>query len=533
MTLLTLLFLFSGDPDLAVNLREVLARPEKPDLVTWFRKRQPAGPQPGDEGVINNLGYRYMREGKLDQALAVFQLNVALFPHKANPYDSLAESHLNRGEYEAAVAAYEKAFQIEPSRYIWRQIGHVHKKSGNVEEQLRHAERGTIRYKDADAADAFLSLRLKFGRVEAPLTTFKKQQELFPRSGFWRSRRALADLGIEAPERAFGLKISNYESAGLDPAPFRRLVAEVNDGVWEKLDGVAVVRGDALIAEAYFGDFTAWRPHNTRSVGKSITALIAGIAVDRGLLALDSRLYDSFPQYRKQRDWQPAKDEITLVHLLGMSSGLHAFDNRNDSPGSEDFYQSNRTDWAGHVLGKVPMAFRPGSRLVYASANYLLVSEMVAQAAGATDTFAETNLFAPLGISEYRWFRAPDGKPYGAGGIEMTTRDLALIGKLLLDKGMWRGRRLVSQSWIEKMTKPRFKGELWKKEYGLGWYCHSVRAKGRDIGVVSAAGNGGQRIWVMPDLDAVVVTVMSNYNSIKQLQADKIIAEIIVPSLIP
>ena len=313
--------------------------------------------------------------------------------------------------------------------------------------------------------------------------------------------------------------------SSFDREAFDRFVEEAQQGKWERIDGVVVVRTGEIVAEAYFRGFDATKPHDTRSVGKSITAMVAGLAVDKGLLALDSRLDDVFPGHERQ-------GEIRLVHLLGMSSGLDAFDDGRNAPGDEDFYQEEIADWRAHVLGEVPIVFEPGSKLVYASANYLLVGAMVDRVTGNMADFSEENLFKPLGISNYSWYMTPQQRAYGAGGMRITPRDLAKLGMLILGKGVWRGQRVLSEAWIEQMTTPRFSGELWGKRYCLGWYRHRARVKERDLDVISAAGNGGQRIWVIPELDAIVVSTMSEYNSRRQRKSDELFNDVLLPALV-
>ena len=330
-----------------------------------------------------------------------------------------------------------------------------------------------------------------------------------------------------------GWRQSDYAAEGLDPTHFRQLSDRIDQGAYDNFHGLVVVREDAIIAEAYGGGFSRSKPHDTRSAGKSVLSLLVGLAVDQKQCKPEDRLYDFFPEYREKAGWEAAKDNIQVRHLLSMSSGLDAFDDGRKSPGGENYYQEHQTHWLDHVL-RVPMAFETGSELVYASANYLLLGELIPRAAGKDlDAFAAEFLFGPLGMNNLRWFRSPSGHAYGAGGIRMTPRDLAKIGKLVLDEGRWGSHQVVSAAWIRQMVQPQVKGQLWGKQYGYGWYVHQVRVKERAVGVISAAGNGGQRIWVMPELGAVAVVTMGNYNSRKSNQADAMLTEFIVPSLVP
>jgi len=508
-----------------------IAKPDR-TLLEVFRKLKPDGPKTEDENELNNLGYGLLNKGKTEASISVFQLNTELFPHKANPWDSLAEAYLIAGQPEKAVLYYELAFEKDPDRGIWERLGRAYEVLGDPDREVAYARRTTARFGDADALDLSLAIRAKHGRLSNPLKAFEETAQKAPGRLLWRARQAYTGAGLALPEVSDGWQLSDYTAKNLNPHHFRKVLAGVKSGTFQKLDGLVVVHGDAIIGDAYFGDFSRYRPHDTRSAGKSITALLAGIAVDKGKLKTSDRLYDIFPKYRAEEDWEAKKDRVTVHHLLAMSSGLDAFDDGRRSPGSENFYQETQTQWADHVL-RVPMAFEPGAQIVYASANYLLLGDLVAETMDQPlDEFAAEVLFEPLGISELEWFRAPNGKAYGAGGIRLTPRDLAKIGKLVLDQGMWRGKRLVSKAWIADMTSPKVEGILWGKRYGYGWYTHRVKVGDREIEVLSAAGNGGQRIWVMPDLNAVAVITMGHYNSRKQSQADRILTDHILPSLI-
>ncbi len=157
---------------------------------------------------------------------------------------------------------------------------------------------------------------------------------------------------------------------------------------------------------------------------------------------------------------------------------------------------------------------------------------MIDRTTGDMAAFADQHVFEPLGITDYQWFQTPQSKAYGAGGIRITPRDLAKMGLLILNQGNWRGKQIISKDWIKEISTPRSDERLWNKQYGLGWYIQKVSTQAGEIMVISAAGNGGQRIWVIPHLDAVVVATMSNYNSRKQSKVDELFATIILPSLL-
>lgn len=532
MMYLLLVCLFQTEQTLQTALADALKAGDLAVLRSAYDKIRPQGPQENDEHQFNRWGFQLLRQGKTDEALLVFQLNVAHFPKRADPLGWLAVAYLRVGNAAQAVNYHEKAFAISPQRFRWRSLGEALAALGDPDRELAYAQAGVKRYDDLETHDVLLATKLKHGRVADPKAAFAAVDGRFPKTRLWRTLTQLDTMGVSVPQHQDGWRQSDYAAAGLNPQLFDRLMARNAQGGFDNLDGVVVVRGNAIIGEYYGEGFSRFRPHDTRSVGKSMVALLAGIAVDRKYIAVKDPVYDYFPTYREKSNWDTKKDHIAIKHLLSMSSGLDAYDDGRDSPGSENYYQEHQTQWLDHVL-QVPMAFKPGAEVVYASANYLILGELLAKAGKQPlDEFAAKSLFEPLEISNLSWFYAPNDHAYGAGGMRITPRDMAKIGRLILNKGSWQNQTVVSAGWIAQMTQPQIEGELWGKNYGYGWYHHLLELKGRKLTVISAAGNGGQRIWIMPDLDAVAVVTMGNYNSRKSRQADEILTKYIVPSLL-
>lgn len=525
--LLGAMLTYAQEPSsLSDRLAEALVGEDGPDLLDIYLKQRVNGPLPQDENELNNLGYQLLNDGESRDAIQVFELAVGLFPGKANPHDSLGEALLLTGQYRDSVAAYRRAFEIDHDRGTWDRLGVAIRALGDVNEVSAYGREGLARYGDPTAHDVDFAMRLEFELVADPSAAFAGLTKQFPGHGFWRSRLNLARAGVEVADVDDGWKVSEASLATIADAIERRQ----GEGTLDRLHGVVVVKNGAIVFEWYPVSYSRYRPHDTRSAGKSVTALVAGIAMDQGKLALDTRLFDLFPEIREKQNWVPGKNAIQIRHLLAMSSGLDAYDDR-ESPGNENYYQANVRDWLGHALN-LPMAFEPGSVLVYASADYLILGAAVSRAIGKPlDQFAHQHLFEPLGIVDYQWFRTPAGDAYGAGGLQMTPRDLAKLGALVLGKGRYGDRQVVSQSWIDQLNVPAYTGQLFSKNYSYGWYVHDEKVNDRNVQVVSAAGNGGQRLWVIPDLKAIVVVTMGHFNSPKQRQADDLIRQVLLPIL--
>jgi len=219
-----------------------------------------------------------------------------------------------------------------------------------------------------------------------------------------------------------------------------------------------------------------------------------------------------------------------------MSSGLDANDSDPNSKASETAYQSQtaRPAWVKLALD-APMIDDPGRQPLYGGANPLILGGILARVLREpVEWFAERTLFAPLGIERYSWFLDPTGIPYMGGGMYMRPRDMAKIGQLYLDRGMGKGRRILPEEWVK---------ESWGKygrlrplernghQYGYLWWHHHYEAGGRDIQTVEARGNGGQYIFVAPEIDLVVVITSGNFRTGKTRQPEEIMKKYILPAI--
>lgn len=326
-------------------------------------------------------------------------------------------------------------------------------------------------------------------------------------------------------ERADGWPVAPPGQRAFDPAVFCQTITRRWAGA--NLHGILVEQRGVLQFEAYFDgrdnpgaslfsrevSFTADDLHDLRSVTKSVVGLLAGIALDRGLLkgGLDQPVLDWFPEHADLAT--PERRRITLAHLLTMSAGL-AWDEsgsylRLDNSGTRMQFAR---DPVRYVLERDIVA-APGSRFVYNSGATLLLGEVISRATGQPlDVVARDWLFAPLGIERAEWRRDARDGVMAWGGLRLRPRDLARLGRVLLDGGQWQGRQLVPAAWIDASFQPHVPTGSGELRYGYQWWRGAVTLGRRRMGWVAAMGNGGQRMFLVPDLDLVVVVTAGNYN---------------------
>jgi CubicO group peptidase (beta-lactamase class C family) len=294
-----------------------------------------------------------------------------------------------------------------------------------------------------------------------------------------------------------GWPIAAPDSLGMDRTMLRRayeLFFSEHDFVPAR--SLLVVRRGSIVAEGYCRDLDdISRIGALMSATKSVTSLLTGIGVDAGLV-LDRPLYDIIPD---KFDADPAKRRITLRHLLTMRSGL---DFSNDDFSLEMDHDVHG-DGVAHILRK-PLLHEPGTNYNYQDCDPHLMSAALQQLAGMNlERFAKKHLFSALGISNYLWLQHHDGTTYGGYGLYLTPRDMARIGKLVLQKGQWEGRRIISEEWITRSTsrQTEMDEENTRLGFDYGFYWWRVP----ELSAFTAYGHGGQYIFVAPAKELVIV----------------------------
>ena len=316
---------------------------------------------------------------------------------------------------------------------------------------------------------------------------------------------------------------------GLAEQPLLDLKTEIAFGVYGDVHSVLIVRNGQLVFEEYFREGARDELHRVYSVTKSVAATLVGIAWDRGLISdLDQPLLDFFPEYDSVEN--PAgKDAITLRHALQMRTGIEwdEWDTNYDSPDNVTSQMARSSDWMKFVLDR-PMSAAPGTVFAYNSGVSNLLAGVIRRVTGETTyDFADEVLLEPLGIMERSWSINPDTVAITGWGLHLRSRDMARIGQLYLQRGVWNGQRLLSEAWIDATMEPATRvSSGWG--YGYQWWL-GPPADGDRAGrrVPSAQGWGGQFIVVVPSLDAVIVATQGNYGGLEGLDPERLLEVLI------
>jgi CubicO group peptidase (beta-lactamase class C family) len=334
-----------------------------------------------------------------------------------------------------------------------------------------------------------------------------------------------ADWAVAAPDAAgFDTKAlcAVFEEAAATDANLHGLLVERNGKLIAELYRTG---HDAPITVRYslgrwFADDVVFGPdvlHDVRSISKSVVSLVFGVVRSEGKLPeLSAPVLDSYPELADLRT--PERSAITFEHLLTMSSGL-AWNEWNAGPITSD---ETRLFWKSDLVRYVfdrPVEATPGSKFNYNGGSTATLADELSRATGKPLLdLVRADLFEPLGITRWEWALDLHGRPLAFAGLRLRPRDMLKLGRLALDGGRWRGKQIVPEAWVRESLRPHigtgFAFTPISAEdvgYGYQWWTGTVPWHGRALAWSGGVGNGGQRVFVVPDLDLVVATTAGDY----------------------
>jgi CubicO group peptidase (beta-lactamase class C family) len=270
------------------------------------------------------------------------------------------------------------------------------------------------------------------------------------------------------------------------------------------IKSLLVIRNGFIVVEAY-SDYDKSELHPIYSSTKSLVSAITGIALDTlPQVSLEQPVLEFFPKLKIMNN-SVEKNVLTISNLLTMSCGFDwpEWETGYMNPQNPVYQMLSSENWISFILDK-PVIQQPGTTFNYNSGCTQLLTAIIHK---TTDTgiadFTQNHLFNPLGISDYIWDLDKQGIPNGSFGLNMNVSDMAKFGYLYLKGGFWDGRQIIPKNWVEESTKKHIDipgSTGWFIDfYGYKWYIHSWG--------FHSLGYGGQYIFVLPDLDIVVVIV--------------------------
>jgi CubicO group peptidase (beta-lactamase class C family) len=334
---------------------------------------------------------------------------------------------------------------------------------------------------------------------------------------------------VSTTRLADGWQVASAAEQGFDAARLCDAVRAFQASP-RNLHGLVVERGGKLVAEQYrSGRDGSWlllvprdvafgpaELHDMRSISKSVVSLLWGIAAADGKMpALQTPVLDLYPELAELRTG--GRERITIEDLLAMRSGLQW-----DEAGLYGTLHNDENGLLWHrdiprYVFDRPMAAAPATHFNYDGGHTAVLAELLQARTGASLTeYARHKLFEPLGITDWEWGTDALGRARAYAGLRLRPRDAARIGRMVLDGGRWQGRQIVPAAWLQASFMPRVPTggpELGPgSNYGYQWWLGTVRAGGRDVAFRAGVGNGGQRLFMLPELDLVVVITAGEYN---------------------
>ncbi len=261
-----------------------------------------------------------------------------------------------------------------------------------------------------------------------------------------------------------------------------------------ELHSFMLLRHGKVAAECWWKPFNAKTPHTMFSFSKSVTAAAIGFAIDEGLIALDSKVYELFPEHTLmiKKKWQ---DDLTVEHLLTMTSGKM----------TTILLNTEKVGWVQSYL-RAPFKYRPGEKFEYVTDNSFMLAAIIKKVTGKNMLdYLTPRLFEPLGIERPFWETNQSGVETGGWGLYLKTEDQAKFVQCLLNDGKWGSKQVIPEFWamtVGENHMPETPGVSadHASGYGYHFWLNSIPNSYRCDGVFSQLG------VVMKDQDISIVT---------------------------
>jgi CubicO group peptidase (beta-lactamase class C family) len=319
-----------------------------------------------------------------------------------------------------------------------------------------------------------------------------------------------------------------------------KLAQEIAEGGHGKIDSLLLVQKGKLLFESYYRRGRVDLPHPQSSVTKAYTGLALGRAIQLGYLTMAdlNKPLISFLKEIKHSEFSNGAEKVTLHQALTMTTGIRLSDDNLKQMRDDPSRSIGQQEAKAILKLSEPITTKSQSFNYDWSAPTLVMQVIDAVVPGTAKSFIKNELFEKLGITNFDWRTAASSLPAGPSGASVTSRDMAKIGILTMNKGMWNGEQLIPESFVSSSTSriidtddDIFGGgkDVSNQEYGYYWWNTDLRFSGKNYSAVSAQGGGGMYILLIEELDLIVIlTAHIEQNNVTQ----QMIAERIIPVFI-
>ncbi|MDR3251928.1 MAG: beta-lactamase family protein [Tannerella sp.] len=318
----------------------------------------------------------------------------------------------------------------------------------------------------------------------------------------------------------------------IDNDKLEELNRKIATETYKDITSIVVIKDGKLLIEEYFNGSNRNTLHDTRSVGKSFTSALLGIAIQDGYIKSEMQTLKEFYNLKIFQNYSTEKENVTLSNLLTMSSAFDGSDMNPESPGNEENMYPAK-NWVDFTLNlPVDKTKVADKRWDYFTAGVVVLGDIVHKSVpNGLEKYADKNLFKPLGITKYKWQFTPQKVANTAGGLQLRSLDYAKFGQLYKNQGAWNGKQILSQDWIAKSISRQM--TISEDEYyGYLFWNKTYKVDGVDYEVYYSSGNGGNKIFIFKDRPFVMVITSTAYNKpYGHLQADKIMTNYLIPTV--
>lgn len=328
-------------------------------------------------------------------------------------------------------------------------------------------------------------------------------------------------LGSRADD---GLEVADLNSVTCDEKAISQLVAKLEGGTFGTVCSLLIAKGGTLLLEQYFGTANADKLHPARSHTKSMTSYVVGKAIEQGKIkSVDDPILNYLPEVDASKVL-PGVEKITIKDCLTMSAGLRGSKKNKQPKGlkKDAIVPWILQDWTEElVTGE--------RRFSYSNSDPIIISHVLFNATGKTiEEMAAEHFFKPMGIKKYKFRTFGNGLTNPIDNMELRSRDLLKLGLLTLNGGVWNGKQLLDKAYVDEATSSH--AIVNKNEsYGYFWWVNQIKVRGKPYEVKTAFGAGGQMIYVIPDVDMVVVFTAEKADKRKLLA---LLGDAIVPAFL-
>jgi CubicO group peptidase (beta-lactamase class C family) len=289
-----------------------------------------------------------------------------------------------------------------------------------------------------------------------------------------------------------------------------------------------IANKNQILFEDYQKEFTADKMHLLWSISKTFTGLLAGILYDQQLLDPNEYIKDVLTEQKDLINQDLLKKNLQIKHLLTMTSGLDFKEKYESSPLNSDvinmLYLSGNKDMGQFTLDR-PMKHAPGTSFNYSSGDTNILMKLLKRKLGKDYLeFIRKNLFEKMGITKYLWETDQTGSIVGSSYLYLTPVDLIKVSQMVLNSGVYQGKRVISKDWIQKSThildefsKHKLK-EPFYRSYGFQFWLNEKRPEMNIFKEISTApsdmaimkGHEGQRVFILPTDNLIVLRLASD-----------------------